>query len=266
VELGTEVNLLAPQQFKEMLGAKTPGASLPKKIPLPRTFRVAGIFTTGMFDYDSEYLITDLFTAQELYAVPGSVHGIAIKLKNPDQAAEVAEKLRAKLGSDMRVLTWMDHNQRLFAAVAVERRVMSFLLFFVMVVAALGLSGTLITVTVQRSKAIGTLAALGATPWQIATVFTMYGVVVGVLGSVAGVVGAWLVLANRNGLSHLIGKLTGQDLFPAEIYHFASLPARYDGTVFLGVALAGLTLSILAALIPAWVASHGEPSANLRRS
>jgi len=266
VELGTEVNLLAPQQFKEMLGAKTPGAPLPKKITLPRTFRVAGIFTTGMFDYDSEYLITDLFTAQELYAVPGSVHGIAIKLKNPDQAAEVAKKLRAKLGSDMRVLTWMDHNQRLFAAVAVERRVMSFLLFFVMVVAALGLSGTLITVTVQRSKAIGTLAALGATPWQIATVFTMYGVVVGVLGSVAGVVGAWLVLTNRNSLSHLIGKLTGQDLFPAEIYHFASLPARYDVSVFLGVALAGLSLSVLAALVPAWVASQAEPSANLRRS
>jgi len=266
VELGTEVNLLAPLQFKEMLGAKTPGAALPKKIPLPRTFRVAGIFTTGMFDYDSDYLITDLFTAQELYAVQGSVHGIAIKLKDPDRASEVAEELRAKLGADVRILTWMDHNQRLFAAVAVERRVMSFLLFFVMVVAALGLSGTLITVTVQRSKAIGTLAALGATPVQIAMVFTMYGVVVGVLGSVAGVVGAWVVLANRNALSHAIGKVTGQDLFPAEIYHFASLPARYDGTVFLGVALAGLLLSILAALVPAWVASHEEPSANLRRS
>lgn len=266
LELGTEVNLLAPQQFKEMLGAKTPGATLPKKVPLPRTFRVAGIFTTGMFDYDSEYLITDLFTAQELYAVPGSVHGIAIKLKQPDQATQVAERLKAKLGSEIRVLTWMDHNQRLFAAVAVERRVMSFLLFFVMVVAALGLSGTLITVTVQRSKAIGTLAALGATPGQIATIFTMYGVVVGVLGSLAGVVGAWVVLANRNGLSHLIGKLSGQDLFPAEIYHFASLPARYDVGVFLGVALAGLSLSVLAALVPAWVASHAEPSANLRRS
>lgn len=239
---------------------------MPKKIPLPRTFRVAGIFTTGMFDYDSEYLITDLFTAQELYAVPGSIHGIAIKLKNPDRAAEVGERIKEKLGPDIRVLTWMDHNQRLFAAVAAERRVMSFLLFFVMVVAAMGLSGTLITVTVQRSKAIGTLAALGATPRQIATVFTMYGVVVGVLGSLAGAVGAWVVLANRNTLSHLIGRLTGQDLFPAEIYHFASLPARYDGAVFLGVSLAGLVLSVLAALVPAWVASHAEPSTNLRRS
>ena len=266
VELGTEVNLLAPQQFKEMLGAKIPGSPMPKKIPLPRTFRVAGIFTTGMFDYDSEYLITDLFTAQELYAVPGSVHGIAIKLRDPDGASKVAENLRAKLGPEIRVLTWMDHNARLFAAVAVERRVMSFLLFFVMVVAALGLSGTLITVTVQRAKAIGTLAALGATPWQIATVFTMYGVVVGVLGSLAGVLGAWLVLANRNGLSQMIGRLTGQDLFPSEIYHFATLPARLDGSVFAGVALAGLLLSVLAALVPAWVASHAEPSANLRRA
>jgi lipoprotein-releasing system permease protein len=143
---------------------------------------------------------------------------------------------------------------------------MSFLLFFVMVVAALGLSGTLITVTVQRSKAIGTLAALGATPRQIATVFTIYGVVVGVLGSLSGVIGAWVVLANRNALSHAIGRLSGQDLFPAEIYHFASLPVRYDGAVFFGVALAGLALSVLAALVPAWVASHAEPSANLRRS
>ena len=264
-ELGTEVNLLAPQQFKDVLSGKGV-AGAPKKIPLPRTFRVAGIFTTGMFEYDSEYVITDLATAQELYAVPNEVHGIAIKLANPAQAGQIAERLRVRLGGGIRVLSWMDHNQRLFAAVAVERRVMSFLLFFVMAVAALGLSGTLITVTVQRSKSIGILAAIGATPQQIATIFTMYGVVVGVLGAISGVVGAWLVLINRNGLSQWIGRLTGQELFPAEIYHFTGLPARYDLSVFLGVSMAGLALSVLAALVPAWVASQSEPAANLRRS
>jgi len=264
-ELGTEVNLLAPQQFKDVLSGKGV-AGAPKKIPLPRTFRVAGIFTTGMFEYDSEYVITDLATAQELYAVPNEVHGIAIKLANPAQAGQIAERLRVRLGGGIRVLSWMDHNQRLFAAVAVERRVMSFLLFFVMAVAALGLSGTLITVTVQRSKSIGILAAIGATPRQIATIFTMYGVVVGVLGAISGVVGAWFVLINRNGLSQWIGRLTGQELFPAEIYHFTGLPARYDLSVFLGVSMAGLALSVLAALVPAWVASQSEPAANLRRS
>ena len=264
-ELGTEVNLLAPQQFKDVLSGKGV-AGAPKKIPLPRTFRVAGIFTTGMFEYDSEYVITDLATAQELYAVPNEVHGIAIKLANPAQAGQIAERLRVRLGGGIRVLSWMDHNQRLFAAVAVERRVMSFLLFFVMAVAALGLSGTLITVTVQRAKSIGILAAIGATPRQIATIFTMYGVVVGVLGAISGVVGAWLVLINRNGLSQWIGRLTGQELFPAEIYHFTGLPARYDLSVFLGVSMAGLALSVLAAMVPAWVASHTEPAANLRRT
>ena len=264
-ELGTEVNLLAPQQFKDVLSGKGV-AGVPKKIPLPRTFRVAGIFTTGMFEYDSEYVITDLATAQELYAVPNEVHGIAIKLANPAQAGQIAERLRVRLGGGIRVLSWMDHNQRLFAAVAVERRVMSFLLFFVMAVAALGLSGTLITVTVQRAKSIGILAAIGATPRQIATIFTMYGVVVGVLGAISGVVGAWLVLINRNELSQWIGRLTGQELFPAEIYHFTGLPARYDLSVFLGVSMAGLALSVLAALVPAWVASQSEPAANLRRS
>ena len=264
-ELGTEVNLLAPQQFKDVLSGKGV-AGAPKKIPLPRTFRVVGIFTTGMFEYDSEYVITDLATAQELYAVPNEVHGIAIKLANPAQAGQIAERLRVRLGGGIRVLSWMDHNQRLFAAVAVERRVMSFLLFFVMAVAALGLSGTLITVTVQRAKSIGILAAIGATPRQIATIFTMYGVVVGVLGAISGVVGAWLVLINRNGLSQWIGRLTGQELFPAEIYHFTGLPARYDLSVFLGVSMAGLALSVLAALVPAWVASQSEPAANLRRT
>ncbi len=265
-EIGSEVNLLAPQQIKDLVGSKSAPPNQPKKIPLPRTFRVAGIFTTGMFDYDSEYVVTDLGTAQELYAIPQAVHGVAIKLDNPGQASRVAESLRLRLGPDLRVLTWMDHNQRLFAAVAVERRVMSFLLFFVMGVAALGLSGTLITITVQRAKSIGTLAALGATPRQIATLFTMYGVVVGVLGSLSGVVGAGLVLANRNELSQLIGRLTGQELFPAEIYHFTGLPVRYDVGVFAGVALAGMALSVLAALVPAWVASRTEPATNLRRA
>lgn len=263
--VGMEVNVLGPQQFKDLLGRTNPPSSI-RKIPLPRTFRVSGIFHTGMYDYDAEYLLTDLPTAQEIYAIPSAVHGIAIRLEDPDQARHVAERLQAKLGGGLRVLTWMDHNQRLFAAVAVERRVMSFLLFFVMAVAALGLSGTLITVTVQRAKVIGTLAALGATPGQIATVFTLYGVVVGVLGSVVGVAGAWLTLANRNGIADLIAKLTGQELFPPEIYHFSSLPVKYDAGVFLGVAAAGFALSVLAALVPALAAARTEPAANLKRS
>lgn len=263
-QVGTEVNLLGPQQFKDMVArTNTPAAA--RKIPLPRSFRVAGIFKTGMYDYDSEYLLTDLPTAQEIYGLTNAVHGVAIRLQNSSQAGPVAEKLRAKL-TGLRVLTWMDHNQRLFAAVAVERRVMSFLLFFVMAVAALGLSGTLITVTVQRAKVIGTLAAIGATPGQIAGVFTLYGVVVGLLGSLAGVVGAWLVLANRNGLANGLAKITGQELFPPEIYHFSSLPVKYDLSVFLGVAAAGLALSVLAALVPAWAAARTEPAANLKRS
>lgn len=265
VEVGSMVNLLGPQQFKEMLAKSNNAAVSLKKIPLPQTFVVAGIFTTGMFDYDSEYLITDLLAAQTLYGVPGAAHGIALKLKNPTDAGRIADSLRGKLGSEVRILTWMDHNQRLFAAVAAERRVMSFLLFFVMAVAALGLSGTLITVTVQRAKTIGTLAALGATPRQIAGIFTFYGVVVGVLGSFTGVVGAWFVLYHRARLSGWIGKLFQQDLFPAEIYHFAELPVRYDGWIFMGVAMAGLGLSVLAALIPAWVASQSEPATNLKR-
>ena len=91
-----------------------------------------------MHEYDSEYLLTDLATAQELYAVPNEVHGIAIRLQDPSQARVIGERIKARLGGGIRVLSWMDHNQRLFAAVAVERRVMSFLLFFVMAVAALG--------------------------------------------------------------------------------------------------------------------------------
>jgi lipoprotein-releasing system permease protein len=264
-EVGTEVNLLGPQQFRDLM-ARTNSPTAARKIPLPRTYRVAGIFKTGMYDYDADYLLTDLATAQEIYAVTGSVHGIAIRLDHPDQASAVAERLRAKLGAGVRVLTWMDHNQRLFAAVAVERRVMSFLLFFVMAVAALGLSGTLITVTVQRARVIGTLAALGATPGQIATVFTLYGVVVGVLGSVVGVIGAGLALANRNTIADLIAKATGQQLFPPEIYHFSSLPVKYDAGVFLGVAAAGLALSVLAALVPALAAARTEPATNLKRS
>jgi len=264
-EVGAEVNLLGPQQFKDLM-ARTNSPTAARKIPLPRTFRVAGIFKTGMHDYDADYLLTDLATAQEIYALPDSVHGIAIRLDHPDHAFAVAERLRAKLGAGIRVLTWMDHNQRLFAAVAVERRVMSFLLFFVMAVAALGLSGTLITVTVQRARVIGTLAALGATPGQIATVFTLYGVVVGVLGSVVGVIGAGLALANRNTIADLIAKATGQELFPPEIYHFSSLPVKYDAGGFFGVAAAGLALSVLAALVPALAAARTEPAANLKRS
>jgi lipoprotein-releasing system permease protein len=78
--------------------------------------------------------------------------------------------------------------------------------------------------------------------------------------------GAGLVLVNRNTVADLIAKLTGQELFPPEIYHFSSLPVQYDPRVFLGVAAAGLALSVLAALLPALAAARTEPAANLKRS
>jgi lipoprotein-releasing system permease protein len=140
---------------------------------------------------------------------------------------------------------------------------MSFLLFFVMVVAAFGLMSTLITVTVQKTKEIGLLKALGAKNRQIMAVFTLYGFVVGILGAVAGVISGLSLLQWRNEFSAFLGRFLGVEIFPADVYHLSQIPAVLDyQSVFL-IAASGVCLSTLAAFIPAWIAARIDAAQSL---
>jgi len=231
-----------------------------EEVYLPLELEVTGIFESGMYEYDVGLMFTSLETAQELYELGTGVHGVELVTDDPITGARlVAESLSGQLRAPLRAQTWAQMNQRLLAAIQVEKSVMFFILIFIIVVAAFGIMSTLITVTVQKTRDIGVLKALGATPGQILRVFLFQGFVVGVVGVAMGVVLGLLTVENINPINDLLSHVLGLELFPKEVYNFPRIPAYLTGRDLVTIAGAALVICTLAGLIPALRAARLEP-------
>jgi lipoprotein-releasing system permease protein len=231
---------------------------------LPSQMVVGGIFESGMFEYDYGFIFCSLEAAQDLYDLGDSVHGLAVMAGDLEKVEGVQRDLNALLPPPLRANTWMELNRRLFAAVAVEKNVMFFILFFIIIVAAFGIMSTLITVTVQKHREIGILKALGATPMDILQVFLAQGIAVGVLGTGLGLALGLGLLRYRNEFLDFLRKTTGFELFPREVYHFDQLPAATSPKDLVLICGGALAICALAGLLPAWQASALKPARAMR--
>ncbi len=233
------------------------------EIRLPAEMRIGGIFEIGMWEFDMGYLVASLWDTREFCAGAG-IEAIQVMTDNPHAAGIVAADLRSRLGPDVRIATWMEMNQQLFAALRVEKNMMFFLLIFITIVAAFGITNTLITVTVQKTREIGLLRSLGFSSGAIMRVFFWQGWVEGLLGTTLGIGGGLLVLKYRNALLRVLNDRFGMELLPKELYHLAEIPARtLPGDVWM-VAGSVLVICTLAAVIPAWQAARLDPVGALR--
>lgn len=233
------------------------------EIRLPAEMTVAGIFEMGMWEFDMGYLVASLWEARDFCAGAG-LEGIQVMTADPYAADRIAAELRQRLGPGVSVTTWMEQNQQLFAALRVEKNMMFFLLIFITIVAAFGITNTLITVTVQKTREIGLLRALGFSAGGIMRVFFWQGWVAGLLGTTLGIGAGLVVLKYRNHLLHFLNDRCGMQLLPEELYHLAELPAHtLPGDVAL-VGVSVLVICTLAAVIPAWQAARLEPVRALR--
>ncbi len=185
--VGDKVLVYSPQKFTE-----------PDEMRLPEEFRVTGIFELGMWEFDVGYVLTSIEKARELYKLEKGVHGIQVMTVDPCRRREVAERLKEALPADYEVTTWMEQNRQLFDALRVEKNMMFFLLIFITIVAAFGITNTLITVAVQKTREIGLLKSLGFTDEKITGVFLWQGFIEGLLGTGLGMGAGLLVLAYRN--------------------------------------------------------------------
>ena len=235
-----------------------------RQLVLPTELTVTGIFETGRYAYDSEFLLVPLHISQELYGLNDGVHGLAIRTADPDRAAVVQEALRKLLPEEFGVTTWMDMNKQLFDAIAMERNVMFFLLMFIVLVAAFGIMNTLITVTVQKTRDIGILKALGARTRQIIFIFLAQGMVVGVIGVITGLALGITLVHTRNEVSQWLSSSLGIEIFPRSIYQFSQIPAEVVPSDVAIICISAFIICSLAALIPAWLASRLDPVKALR--
>jgi len=234
------------------------------EITLPEELVLVGLYEVGMWEYDSSFVLCSIGTAQQLYGMENGVQSIRAMTADPYRAQETAGTLSRILGSEYTVGTWMEQNRQLFSALRVEKNMMFFLLIFITIVAAFGITNTLITVTVQKTREIGLLKAVGFQSGSIMRIFFWQGWIEGMLGTTAGIGTALLVLHYRNDLMRWLSDTFNLELFPKELYRLSEIPSRTSPTDVLIVAGSVIAICTLAGLIPAWRAARLDPVQALR--
>ena len=231
---------------------------------LPLELTVKGVYSLGKYDFDSTVMFVDIDDAAELFNLPwGSATSIYGWGRDAfDQKALIAD-LRKKLPR-CRVSTWEEDNRQLLGVLNVEKRMMFFLLIFIVLVAAFSIANTLITSVYQKTREIGLLKALGATDRAVTGVFLLQGMLIGALGSISGVALGTLVIVFRNDILQLASRWTGAELFPKEFYYFNELPAHIVPQDVAFIVISSIVLCTLGALLPAWRAARLDPARALR--
>jgi lipoprotein-releasing system permease protein len=237
-------------------------------VALPEEPIIRGIFETGQASIDNEFLLVSLETAQEIWGMHDEVHGIAVRIKDPDSAEEVKSQLNDALAKNLSPMltarTWMDDNRDWFNALAVERTVMAVIMCLTLLVAAFGLCSTLITVTVQKSREIGLMKALGASDLQVCCVFLMHGAVVGIFGAAGGTALGLLLVHNLDGIRDFILNVFHVQVFAGSVYGLPNIPAIINPVQIVVIDVFALLICVLAALVPAISAARLAPARALR--
>jgi lipoprotein-releasing system permease protein len=233
-------------------------------IALPEEPIIRGVFQTGRYDFDQEYLLVSLEMAQRIWGMDNAVHGIAVRVKDPERAQEVKDDLNRVLPATLYARTWMDDYRDLFNQIGVERVVMALILCLLLVVAAFGLCSTLITTTIQKSREIGLMKALGANDFQVCSVFLFHGTVVGIVGTISGTILGLGVLRNLNVIRDFLLYAFHIQVFPDTVYGLPSIPAIINVPEIAIIDASAVAICILAALIPAIGAAKLAPARALR--
>lgn len=230
---------------------------LSKDLTLVATLRAD---TAGLRGY------VPLHIAQEFFNLDSNVSGIELELKDADNAEPILDAIYRSGGipETWGWNTWVQEHGPMLESVENQRTMMWFILLFIMLVAAICVMNTTITVTVKKRREIGILTALGARAWQIIAIFVSQAGIVALFGVVAGLGGGFFFLSIRNWLRDQIAALTGRDIFPQDIYFLSSIPAHTNLADLFTICTTAVALCLLAALVPAWFAARVDPAVALR--
>jgi lipoprotein-releasing system permease protein len=261
LQVGDRLSIYSAREIKKMKAGRDKNEDT---AILPDDYEVRGIFDVGYYDYDARVIVVSLDNAQDLYDLGDSVHGLLVMLQDPYQAPAVRHELNGVLGPDYAITTWTEENSAILNALIVEKNVMFYLLFFIVIVAALCILSAQITFVVQKTREIGMLKALGATNLQVSGVFISQSAIIGVLGVLAGYGLGILALTYRNEFLHFMNRLTGWELFPASIYQFTELPAIIDVHDIALICGSSFVICILGGVLPAIRAGRLKPVEALR--
>ena len=243
---GESVTVISPQ------GALTAVGMVPKM----RRFTVAGTFEVGMYEYDSSLAYVGLAVAQEFAGLGDRVTGIEVKLRDPFEAKAVARAIAQRLGFPYLLRDWMEMNRNLFNALQLEKLALFIIVTIIVLVAAFAIIGHLILLVAEKRKEIGILKAMGAPAGSVGVVFLSVGMLIGLVGTVAGsAVGLGLIWVQN---TYRIIRLAG------DVYQIDYLPMKLTWSDFGLIIGATLLISFAFTLLPARRAARLDPVEVLR--
>ncbi|MFW2387880.1 MAG: FtsX-like permease family protein [Polyangiales bacterium] len=250
LEVGDRVRLISPLAALGLALTEPRGSTTRS-----REFRVIGVFQAGFQEYDSGLVYTDLFEAQRLFDEGDNVTGVELRVHDLDTSFELARRIEQNLGGAFHSLDWSELNRNLFTALEVQKIALTLVIATIIFVAAFNVIATLIMIVLEKKREIAILKAMGATDGTVLGIFMLQGIVVGVIGTLAGVIVG-------GGLVAYLDKIQ----FPLDpkVYLIDHLPVVLNPTVFLvtiGIALLICTLSTIA---PSWWAARMLPVDGLR--
>ena len=243
---GDTVSVVSP------LGRLTPLG----RVPQSRAFKVTGIFDSGMYEYDATMVYVSLEEAQDFLGMEGRVTGIEVRVDDIYRTDRIGDAVAKNLGYPFWTKDWQQMNRSLVSALKLEKLTMFVILTMIVLVGALNIISTLVMVVMEKTRDVAILRTMGATAKSIMLVFMFQGLLVGVVGTLAG-------LFSGLGLCHLLAKYQFIRL-PADIYYISTLPVRVEMNDVIFVAVAAVLISFLATLYPSWHASRTNPVEALR--
>jgi lipoprotein-releasing system permease protein len=239
----------------------TPVGSMPQM----RRFTVVGIFEVGFYEYDSAMALIHLEDAQKLLRMGGSVSGVRLQLTDMFQAWAVARDLADQLGDFYRVRDWTREHSNFFRAIKTEKLVMFIILTLIVAVAAFNLVSSLVMLVTDKQADIAILRTLGLTPAQVMGTFVVQGSLIGVIGTLSGVLGGVLLTLNLQTVVQFLERTFGFEALPSDIYYVSGgIPTLLRSEDVVLITVVALVMCTIATLYPAWRAARIDPAAALR--
>ncbi|MCC4595201.1 lipoprotein-releasing ABC transporter permease subunit [Xanthomonas campestris pv. phormiicola] len=245
-----------------MLGE--PQASPMGMVPRYKRFTVSGIFEAGYNEIDRGLAVTSMADMQRVLRMGDGVTGVRLKLYDMDLAWNVARDLALNLHGPYMVSDWTRENANLYQSLKMEKTVMGILLSLIIAMGAFNLVSSQVMLVTDKQADIAILRTLGLSPGGVMQVFMVQGTLIGVFGTVAGVIGGILLTLNLERILAGIEALFNIKLLPEDVYYITGLPTDMQPHDVVVITLVALLMSFLATLYPAWRAARTQPAEALR--
>ena len=250
---GDNITLISPK------GVPTAFGTVPRSVAYP----VIGVFEVGMYEFDSSVVFMPLDQAQVYFRLEDAVTQVELNIGTPNSPFAVRREAQ-EVANPFYVVDWQQTNRHLYGALQVERNVMFLILTLIILVAAFNIISSLIMLVKDKNADIAIMRTMGATRGALLRIFLLTGASIGIIGTGLGLLIGIIFCLNIESIRQFIQVLTSTELFPAEVYFLAELPARVEWVEVISIVVMALVLTFLATLYPAWRAARVDPAEALR--